>query len=471
MRSIDRRVRRGGRLSRSGSRGVRPGAERLEGRELLTITNVASNPVPLTAVNVPLTNFALGTFNDDPGTDHIVLIDWGDGGDVRSPDVSQATIVEAPGQDDAPSTYTIEGTHTYIYSGDFQIKINVLGGDGQSIWTSTTAAIVADFGGLPVPNTVAGTQIDKLPIAALSYNAGIVGGEFVGYYQTNNYYVPINWGDGTGGIGNLRIGYGAAHDASQPGDTPYIYVDATHTYTTPGTYTVQINAIGGPGQSIWASTSITVNAPSGIPSAVPFTAMAGTPAKDIPLAGLTAPAGTSPVAAVDWGDGSAPTFATLVADATPALGGGTAPGTTAYTVEGSHTYASPGQHTVLVNVIEGRESLWTSARVTVDPGLSPVAGAPVSGVAGLALGNIPLADFAGPASGTLVAAIAWGDGSTPSFGTVVASATPAKSPSAQKDYVVVGSHKYAAPGSYTALINVIAPDGESRWGWTTVTIR
>ena len=473
MRSGDRRARRrGGELTRPRGRGARPGAEALERRELLTIGPIPLevNAVPVTAINVPITNFTLAIFQDNSATPHIALIDWGDGFSPFRPDVTQATIVESPNA--APpgsSTYLVQGTHTYTAAGDFQIRINVLG-DGQSVWAATYVTAVADFGGLPVPSGVAGTQIFNVPIAALSFNLAFAGGQFSFLQGPESYYVPINWGDGTGGIGNLLIGYGSVTDPLQPGDTPYFFVLGTHTYAEPGTYTVQINALGGPGQSLWAQTSIAVAAPSGQPGAIPFSALAGTPATNVPLAGFTAPSGAKVIAAVDWGDGTAPTFAAVVPEATPALAGGTTPGTSAYTVEGSHTYAKPGKHTVLVNVIEGKTSLWAASTATVDRSLSPVAGAPVSGIAGLALGNIPLAGFSGPASGQIIAAVDWGDGSTPSFATVVPSTTPAKSPSLQTSYLVVGSHNYAAPGTYTALINVIAPDGESQWGWSAVTI-
>jgi hypothetical protein len=442
-------------------------AEVLESKALMTITGVTSVPLAPTAVNVLLINLELAHFSDTSGSDHIVLVDWGDGEYPDRPDVTQATVTEnvpppsGPGPAAATSTYFVNATHTYTASGDFQIRINILGGDGQSLWTSTTETVFAGFGGLPVPSGVAGTQLFNVPIAALTYNTGYAEGQHTSYFQPSNFYAPIDWGDGTGGTGNILIGFGSPTDPSSPGGTPYLYIHGTHTYTEPGDYTVKINAIGGPGQSIWAKTTITIGQPTAQPGAVPLTATAGTALNNIPLAGFTAPTGTKLVAAVDWGDGSMPTFATVVTDATPAIAG--SKGTTTYTVEGSHTYATPGSHRVLINVIEPGKSLWAATTATVGRNLAPVVGTTASGVAGLALGNVPLGSFAGPASATYTAAIAWGDGSTPSFATVVPTSTPGS-------YLVVGSHKFTAAGKYTLLINVIESDGESVWGTTTVTI-
>ena len=438
------------------ARGMRPWADVLEARALLAITNLTGVALPLHAISDPLTNVPLATFTDTSGAKHVANIEWGDGDYPNFPDISVATIVETPGQG-GTSTYSVEGSHIYSVTGDLNIHINVLGG-GESLWTGTTVTNVSGFNGTRVTG-LTGVELVGVPVAALTYNRGFTLGQTTFFFGPQNYFAAIDWGDGGESTGAIQFSSGG------PGGRTILSILGSHTYAEAGTYTVTINAIGGVGQSIWTSTTATITDPVATPGALPFATTAGSALTDQSLAGLTAPTGTSLTAAVDWGDGTAPTFAKVVAAATPAAstpGGG--PTTTTYTVEGSHTYQAPGTHKVTVNVIEpGGKSLWTSAMATVYKGLAPVDGATVSGAAGGSLTGVPFGSFVGPAGTTYYAAISWGDGTAPGFATVVSTSTPGS-------FRVLGSHKYAAPGTYTAWVNVVEADGESVWGAAKVTI-
>ena len=138
----------------------------------------------------------------------------------------------------------------------------------------------------------------------------------------------------------------------------------------PGTYTVLINVTGPGGVSEWASTSAVV-APAQLAltgETYTWPEIAQAPG-EVPLARFTYPADASGVyppassfvAAIDWRDGTPPTFAQIEFT----YPGG---GTPYYTVTATHTFRTPGFFTPYINVIApDGESAWVAGKVAVGP--------------------------------------------------------------------------------------------------------
>jgi PKD repeat protein len=157
----------------------------------------------------------------------------------------------------------------------------------------------------------------------------------------------------------------------------------------------------------------------------------------------TASAASDFTATIAWGDGST---------SAGTIGGSSG----AFTVSGSHTYASAGTFALTVTLADdspGSAAVTTTstASVAVTPiggGSLSGTGTPVSGFEFTPLGGVPVATFTrGDGSeppSQFSAAIAWGDGST-SAGTVTQAGTT---------YTVLGSHTYTDERVYTVTVTV-----------------
>lgn len=159
-----------------------------------------------------------------------------------------------------------------------------------------------------------------------------------------------------------------------------------------------------------------------------------------PVASFTDPAGTGAIsnytASVDWGDGT-------VTAGTVALAG------TTYTVTGTHKYAEEGTYTVTTSIgHSGVTAVATSTATVTDPAVV-VTGTPVAAVEGAPL-TTTTATFTDPAGpepipGNYSATIDWGDGTSPSPGTVAI---------AGSTFTVTGTHTYAEEGDFTVTTTV-----------------
>jgi len=135
-------------------------------------------------------------------------------------------------------------------------------------------------------------------------------------------------------------------------------------------------------------------------------------------------------ASIDWGDGTS-------------SAGTVSGGSGSFAVNGTHTYADEGTHTVLTTLSKGSTTAGTAqATATVSDAPLPASGKSLfangtsfsGAVASFTDGNAsaPASDF--------TASIDWGDGSSPSAGTVASNGS---------GFNVSGSHTYSAVGSYT----------------------
>jgi hypothetical protein len=192
--------------------------------------------------------------------------------------------------------------------------------------------------------------------------SGLVG-KLAGVSSTTGLSATINWGDGT------PNSQGTIVPLPSPSATavPLLGIDGTHTYTTAGTYAVNIivtRQIGPPGSltpiilvtRIKSTAIVAPDSEGGVtlfePAFQPFTATVGT--FDFVPTPIVGPAAVNPFlsAMIDWGDGK------------------TTPGVIQhingddYAVVGTHEYTAVGQYNVHVIVVEN----------LLPPGPTPVTG-------------------------------------------------------------------------------------------------
>ena len=151
-------------------------------------------------------------------------------------------------------------------------------------------------------------------------------------------------------------------------------------------------------------------------------------------------------ATVDWGDGSAPTAAQVVAN-----GAG-------FDVESNgHVYAEAGDYAVTVVVDIGDRQIALTNLAVIDDVPLTAAGVNVGGVAGAETGLVAVAAFADAnpfaSAGDFTAGIHWGDGSPETPGIVAADGSGG--------FLVLGNHAYASPGAYSISVTIDDFGGES----------
>jgi hypothetical protein len=262
-------------------------------------------------------------------------------------------------------------------------------------------------------------------------------GTFTDPDQTQAHTVTVDWGDGSA-ADTLSLAAGVTGF----GPAAHVYAEEQ---AAPSTVTVTVaDSAGDVSAPMTAQVTVT-DAPLAV-TAGPVQATEGTPFAG-PVATFTDAGGPeapgSYLATIDWGDGTAPT------DGTVALAGGT------LTVSGSHVYAeeSPAGGHALKVTVQDEGGATASDTGTADVAEAPLtgSGAALTGVEGVALTDVVVADFTHGTgtepAGDFSAAIDWGDGTT-SPGTVVPSGGA---------YHVLGSHVYAEgspAGGYTLKVTV-----------------
>jgi hypothetical protein len=144
---------------------------------------------------------------------------------------------------------------------------------------------------------------------------------------------------------------------------------------------------------------------------------------------------------IHWGDTT-----TSPGTITPSAGGG-------FDVSGTHTYAEDGPYTVTVNIIDDENDMaspTTTADVAED--VLSLGAVDFSGTENSALTNVVVANFSDPGSpddgSAFTAMINWGDGTSPTAGTVNVV------PDIPGSYTVTGTHTYFDEGSYTVTTSV-----------------
>jgi hypothetical protein len=154
---------------------------------------------------------------------------------------------------------------------------------------------------------------------------------------------------------------------------------------------------------------------------------------------------------INWGDGTTlDTTSGIVS-----LDSGT------FTVRGTHTYAQAGQYAPQVTITDihtaatGGDNGGAAAQVTAtatvsDAALTAQGVTGITATAGTVLSGVKVATFTDANPGTVAseytATIDWGDGTTPTAGTVQAASGGG--------FQVVGTHTYAAAGTFTVKVTI-----------------
>jgi hypothetical protein len=359
--------------------------------------------------NQPLTNVTVATFTTSNSTnfagDFAISIDWGDG------TTTPGTVSGSNG------SFTVTGTHTYSASGDNTITVFANDDDPNGAFNSGTsqALIGVPFGGHLVLNAATegqalgpGTTIATFADSNLSNTA-------------SSFTATIDWGDGTTTAGTVTGSNGSFtvqgnHTYADEGD-PLATVTITRTSdnataTPQGTVAVaEADSLTPTGKTIGGQSGVLIS------NAVVATFVDSNAAN---VAGDF-------TATIDWGDGSSSV-------------GTVSGGAGAFTVSGSHTYASTGQDTVAVTLADddpGTDSTTATGKAFI--GFAPGALVLTDATENVALpGNTAVATFTdgnfSDTAGSFTAAINWGDGTTNSGVPIVGS---------NGSFTVEGGHTYA----------------------------
>jgi virginiamycin B lyase len=306
----------------------------------------------------------------------------------------------------------------------------------------------------------------------------------------------IDWGDGsTPTVGTLSPGITVP---SVDSVFPDHQVSASHAYAKAGSYTVTvtINGTGPTGKAM--TTSVVETATAVDPTASPQPPLVIQAGKSIayqgPLAIFSTPtphdaSGSDFTATVDWGDGSKPTAGTVVGGneqpTTPETPPTFNPNPTwgplgLFEVSGDHTYATTGTFQVKVTLTdkfghsssESTSIQVSSGSLAINP-MSPiqVTANPTPKSSGPNQGSIYLGTLTSN-TGSLAGqndsvTIDWGDGSTPTAGTLSTTSYVDTTPVADD---IMGTHAYVQPGTYTVKITVHDDQKHSTEATTTIQV-
>ncbi len=421
-------------------------------------------PVGTLDVNSPIPVFTTATFVDtnpgatpsdfvSEGQSSVALIDWGDGSASLGKVVALGAV--AGGE-----SFAVQGGHTYLKGGPFQIKTSVVDIGGKS--TSATANVLVNALHASVVNVsaVEGNLFSGVIANFTDDNTMATAGDFS---------AVVNWG---------ALGVGSSVSII-PGSTAgafivlgtFIYAEETGSAVQPQPYNI----------------AVTINdAPIGggsIASVGGFASVADAALVSGPTLGLSVTEGTTPTgvvlasfadanplaiaadfiangvagaATIDWGDGTA------------SLGTITGPVGGPFTITGTKPspYLKVGTSEIKIAVTDlGGKSTSMVANATITEAGLNGSGVDVVGTEGEPLidpitgsTSVEIATFTDPNTSAIAtdfrASIDWGDG-TAGSGNVIAD------PSGVAGlFDVLGSHKYAKAGTYdiTVTINDSAGD-------------
>jgi hypothetical protein len=358
--------------------------------------------------NVLINNALVATFNDNnagnTAADFTATIDWGDG-------TSSVGTVSGSG-----ATFSVSGSHTYAAAGQDAVTVTLTDDDPG---TDSATAHSTAFIGLASGTLLLTNATENVALAGNTAIATFTDGTLSD--PANGFTATINWGDGTTTTGTVV------------GSNGSFTVDGGHTYAdefanlpvavsiTRNSDSAQVadngsidvaenDALTPNGQTIGANTNV---------------AFSGTVATFTDTNGGNVAADFA--ATINWGDG------------TSSAGTVSGSGNT-FSVSGTHTYTSPGQDTVTVQLTDDTPGTATAtATSTVFVGLA--AGAPVTinttetvALPGTTvIGTFTDNNLSDQANG-FTATINWGDGTAPSSGTLVGS---------NGSFTVEGGHTYA----------------------------
>ncbi|HET9188909.1 MAG TPA: hypothetical protein VFN80_13170, partial [Acidothermaceae bacterium] len=284
---------------------------------------LSANPLTLNATEGASFSGPVATFTDaDPnGTvnDYVATIDWGDGTTPSRGTVSANT----------DGSFTVSGSHTFAEEKSSEAVTVTINDKGGSTTTAKSTATVADApltatGGFTVTATegqastsqTVATFTDANPNAPLS-----------------DFSASIDWGDGTTSDGTVSATSGGGFS-----------VAGGHTYAEEGSYTISVTINDAGGSNATATSNGTV-------ADAPLTAagenlLSGTGTSFTgTVATFTDANPTAPVsdftATIDWGDGSSSSAGTISQNPDKS-----------FTVNGDHTFAALGPHTVKIHIVD-----------------------------------------------------------------------------------------------------------------------
>ena len=334
--------------------------------------------------------FTTPTPHDASASDFTATIDWGDG----SPPTSGTVASGFPGSfygispTGPANLFYASGGHTYATAGTFDVAVTLTDQFGHSSTESTPIQVVA--GPLAVTGVIA-PPIGPTQDASVSFQGSLT--DFQGTVAGRTYSATIDWGDGSpptdvpvgpfgslpggGSTGPATFGIPSLPGGGSTGPATFNIVAGSHAYTQAGDYTARVSVADNQGDSAELTTTFQASAAPAFGLNLSYGmggAAAGDPIPVMPLASITTlAAGASAsdfTATVDWGDGSAPTAGTVVADDPDPI----QPGRT-FTVSGGHTYATPGfyNQTITVDGPDGSTSVVTTT-ITVSLASRPTDG-------------------------------------------------------------------------------------------------
>jgi streptogramin lyase len=386
------------------------------------------NTTPLSGTVGQSFSGAVAGFTDGnpsaPQTDYSATINWGDG---TAP--SPGTIAPDPNN---PGRFLVSGTHTFAKGGLLTITTQINDVGGSTATATTQINVIAPI-----------TNLTAVPVQ------GVEGQQFthdVATFQSANpaaratdFTATISWGDNSTSAGTI------VEDADG-----VFHVTGSHTYAeeqAAGSLTgakILVRDFGGATATIPLTNAITVADAPLTATGATVSAVEGT-SKTAIVASFTDANANAPLsdfsATIDWGDGTTSTGADVTIAAL-----GTAPNGRAFTVTGTHQYAGVGTHSITVNLLDvgGSQAIAHGQAVVGDAPLTGI-GSTVNATVGTPLPAVQVATFddtglsglnsiTGPAAaGNFTALIHWGDGSSPSVGTISFNGA---------NFSVAGSHNF-----------------------------
>jgi hypothetical protein len=289
--------------------------------------------------------------------------------------------------------------------------------------------------------------------------------------------VLINWGDAGAYHGNGQPPPSALGTLTQAGGT--FQVSGGYTYVEEGAYTVSVTLTDTAGQRTVLTTAAMVLGAPLTATAQTLTATEGQPVSGVVATFTDADPGAAAgdfSALIDWGDGNL------------AAGSITANAHGGFDVRGSNTYREEGSYpvTVYLRDEQGSGAVVHSTLAVSDVALAVSAWPAWGATAGLGFTRA-VARFSEGAfdpTGNFTATISWGDGGS-SSGVILGPQDQGSyygwagwgwywpgyyggGPSG--NFVVSGSHSYAATGTYTVTVTVHDSDGSTASAGSTVTV-
>ncbi len=306
--------------------------------------------------------------------------------------------------DGTPAVSTPSGSHTFTTPGSYLVSCEVVDADNDiatdAVWVTVEEDLAASAGLTVTPTT------GDAPLT-------------VSYTCTGGGNAPLNY--------RIDFGDGSPVSSMQNG---------THTYTTPGDYTVTCEVVDADGDVASASRTVHVQ-PADQPAAAHLTVTPTMGNAPLTVTYACNGSGNSPlVYTVDFGDGSPVSSA----------------------ASGTHTYSMPGNYTVACTVVDADgDTAVDSVRVTVTPADQPASAtlmlSPTSGTVPLTVNGS--CAFTGDTPFAYV--IDFDDGS------IITGATYASE--------AFFTHTYTTPGDYTVTCRVTDVDGDTASDSMLVTAR